>query len=96
MIMAHIFCEKNLEVILGKLQIYTLKLFKFFSNNYMKINSNNNHLILSSNDENKKIELYGEVINNTQVQNFFGAHIDYKLKLHALTQVIKYMSTNQA
>ena len=39
------------------------------------------HLILSSNDENKKIELTGEVINNIQVQKLLGAHIDYKLKL---------------
>ena len=38
------------------------------------------HLILSSNDENEKIELNGEVINNTQTQKLLGAHIDYKLK----------------
>ena len=35
----------------------------------MKINSEC-HLIFTSNDENKKIELNGEVINNTQAQNF--------------------------
>ena len=34
----------------------------------MKINSEC-HLIFTSNDENKKIELNGEVINNTQAQN---------------------------
>ena len=34
----------------------------------MKMNSDKRHLILSSNDENKKIELNGEVINNIQVQ----------------------------
>ena len=38
------------------------------------------HLILSSNDDNEKIELKGEVINNTQTQKLLGAHIDYKLK----------------
>ena len=76
----------------------------------MKINSEC-HLIFSANDENKKIELKGEVINNTQVQKLLGVHIDYKLKFdvhietlskkvgkkfHALVRVIKYMSTNQA
>ena len=46
----------------------------------MKMNSDKCHLILSSNDENKKIQLNGEVINNTQVQKLLGVHIDCKLK----------------
>ena len=69
------------------------------------------HLILSSNDENKKTELNSEVINNTQIQKLLGVCTDYKLKfdshietlckkmgkrLHALAWVIKYMSTTQA
>ena len=77
----------------------------------MKKNSDKCHLILSSNDENKKIELKGEIINNAQVRNLPGVCIDYKLKsdthieilckkvkkmLHALARIIKYMSTNQA
>ena len=33
------FCDKNLEVLLIKLQIYALKLLEWFSNNYMKMNS---------------------------------------------------------
>ena len=105
------FCDKNLEVFLSKLQICALKLFEWLSNNHMKMNSDKCHLILSSNDENKKIELNGEAINNTQVQKLLGVHIDYKLKfdthieslckkvgkkLHALARIIKYMSTNQA
>ena len=48
------FCDKNLEVILSKLQICALKLLEWFSNNYMKMNSHKCHLILSSNDDNKK------------------------------------------
>ena len=77
----------------------------------MKMNSHKCHLILSSNDENKKIELNGEAINNTQVQNLLGVHIDYKLnfdahteslcnkvgeKLHALARIVTYMCTNRA
>ena len=70
------------------------------------------HLILSSNDENKRIELNREAINNTQVQKRLGVHIYYKLKfdthieslckkvgkkLHALARIIKYIfTTNQA
>ena len=55
----------------------------------MKMNSDKCHLILSSNDENKKIELNGEAINNTQVQKLLGVHIDYKLKFdtHIESQV---------
>ena len=105
------FCDKDLEITLSKLQICALKLLEWFSNNYMKMNSDKCHLILSSNDENKKIELNGEAINNTQVQKLLGVHIDYKLKfdthietlckkigkkIHALARVIKYMSTVQA
>ena len=62
------FRDKNLEVLLSKLQICTLKLLEWFSNNYMKMNSGKCHLILSLNDENKKIKLNSEIINNTKVQ----------------------------
>ena len=66
---------------------------------------------LSSNDESKKIENNGEVINKSQVQKLLGVHIDYELKsdthietfyekvgknLLALSRVIKFMFTNQA
>ena len=99
------FCDNN-QVLFSKLQICALKQLEWFSNNYMKMN-----LILSFNDENKKVDLNGEVINNTQVQKFLGVHFDYKLKLdayietlcknmgkklHALAPVIRYIPTNQA
>ena len=105
------FCDENLDVLLSKLQICALKLFEWFSNNHIKMNSEKCHLIRSSNDENKKIKLNGEAVNNTQVQNLLGVLIDYKLrfdthieslckrvgkKFHALARIIKYMSTNQA
>ena len=56
----------------------------------MKKNSDKCHLTLSSNDENKKIELKGEIINNTQVQKLLGVHIDYKLKFdtHIVRQYV--------
>ena len=75
------------------------------------MNSDKCHLILSSTDENRKIELKVEVTNNTQVQKLLGVHIDYKLKFHAhietlckkvgkkfhaLARVIKDISLNQA
>ena len=40
------FFDKNLEVLLSKLQICALKLLEWFSNNYMKMNSDKCHLIL--------------------------------------------------
>ena len=88
-----------------------VKQLEWFSNNYMKINSDNCHLILSSNNESKKIKLKKELINNTQGQKFVGVHFDYKLKFNinietlckkvgkkllALYRVIKHMSTSQA
>ena len=70
-------CDKNLQVLLITLQIYALKLLELFSNSYIKINSDNCNLVFSSNHENKKVELNGEVINNTQIQKLFGVHINY-------------------
>ena len=80
------FCDKNLEVILSKLQIYTLKLLEWFSNNYVKMNSDKCHLILSSNEKNRKIELIGEIINQTQIQELLGVYTDHKLKFDTHTE----------
>ena len=74
------FFDKNLAVLLSKLQIWALKLLEWFSNNYLKTNSDKCHFICSSTDENEKKELNGEVISNTQVQKLLGVHINYKLK----------------
>ena len=56
------FYHKNFELLFSKFQIRELKLLEWFSSNYMKMNSDKCHHILSSNDENKKTELNGEVI----------------------------------
>ena len=37
---------------------------------------------LRSNDESKKIENNGEVINKSQIQKLLGVHIDYELKFN--------------
>ena len=52
------------------------------------MNSDKCHLTLSSNDRNEKIELNGEVINNTQVRKLRGAHIDYKLKFDTHIEIL--------
>ena len=49
------FCDKKLEVLLSKLQICALKVLESLSDNYMKINSDKCHHILSSYDETKNI-----------------------------------------
>ena len=46
------------------------------------------HLIFSSNYENKKIEIKGDFINNTQVQKLLGVHIYYKLKFDVHTETL--------
>ena len=56
------FYHKNFELLFSKFQICALKLLEWFSSNYMKMNSDKCHHILSSNDENKKTELNGKVI----------------------------------
>ena len=49
------------------------------------MHSDKGHLILSSNDENKKTEVNGEVINNIQIQKLLGVYIDYKLNFDTRT-----------
>ena len=53
----------------------------------MKMNSYKCHLILSSNDKNKKIDFNGEVINKTQIEKLLGFQIDYKLKFGTLLKL---------
>ena len=86
----HYFFDINLEVLPSKVQICVLKLLEWFSNNDMEMNSDKYHLILSSNDENKKIGNNGEVINKSQVQKLLVVHIDYELNLiHTLRLYVK-------
>ena len=42
------------------------------------------HLTLSSDNKNKKIELKGEVISNTQIEKLLAVHIDCKLKFYLI------------
>ena len=64
------FCDKNLEVLLSKLQICALKLFEWFSNNYMKMNSDKCHLILSSNVKIRKSNLTEKLSTIHRSKNF--------------------------
>ena len=104
------FYDGNFKVLLNKYQLYVLKPREWFSNNCMRMNSDKHHPIISSNDKNKKIELTGVVIKNSQIQKCFGIHTNYKLKfqknieplckevtrkLHELAKFIKYTSTQQ-
>ena len=64
------FCDKNLEVLLSKLQICALKLLEWFSNNYMKMNSDKCHLILSSNVKIRKSNLTEKLSTIHRSKNF--------------------------
>ena len=57
------FCDKNLEVILNKPQICALNLLEWFSNNYMKMNSDNCHLILRAIPKVPDVTLEGQKVN---------------------------------
>ena len=46
------------------------------------------HRILSFNNENKEMELNGEVINKTQVQKIIAVLMDYILKFHTYTKTL--------
>ena len=52
------------------------------------MNSDKCHFILSSNDENKNIELNRDVTNNILVQKLLGVHIHYKLKFDTQIEIL--------
>ena len=81
-IIHHIFVKEPLNYFSVSFRC-ALKLLEWFSNNDMKMDSDKYYSILSCNNENKKIELNGEVINNIQIQNLLHVHDGYKLQFDA-------------
>ena len=85
-------------------------LMKWFSDNYMKLNEDKCHLLITKHDEDVFASIGNEIINGSTSVKLLGITIDNKLnfeehvsnrckkvslKLHALARIANYMSTEK-
>ena len=102
-------CSENVDVTLEELEEVGKVLFEWLSNNFLKANTDNCHLILSK-DEPFSINIDNEVIKNSNNKKLLGINLNNKLgfdthvanicsrvskKLHALARISKYMNIHK-
>ena len=102
-------CSENVDVTQGKLEEIGKVLFEWFSNNLLKGNADQFHLILST-DEPFSINVDNEVIKNSNNKKLLGMNLNNRLgfvthvtniskrvskKLHALTRISQYINIHK-
>ena len=103
-------CEKDMDLVINKLEHDCEDLITWVSNNTLKANPNKFHLLLSETDTNLSVKVDSCEIYNSNNQKFLGIKIDNKLtfnehvsglckkasqKLHALARVAQYMTVEK-
>ena len=98
-------CERNIDLVLSKLEKGTSAVFTWFQNNYLKTNSRNSHL-LAIYDNVQYMNVGRNQLSSSKYKELLGILIDYKLtfenhlliivqkvnqKLHALARISNYM-----
>ena len=74
-------CNKNLEIVLNSLEKDSNMAIKWFKNNFMKINPDKFHLLVSGNSkEPVSIQIGGEYIQESKEELLLGITIDNQLK----------------
>ena len=101
--------SENFDFTLEKLEEVGKVLFEWFSNNFLKANTDKYHLILST-DEPFSINIDNEVIKNSNNKKLVGINLNNKMcfdthvanicnrmskKLHALARISQYMYTHK-
>ena len=101
---------ENIDDVILSLQESSKQLFKWFSDNKMKSNSDKCHLIVSTNDT-TEIQIGDSVIKSSSTEKLLGVNIDCKLnfdshvkhlcnkankKLRAFARVTSYMTLENA
>ena len=99
-------CSKNVDVTLEKLEEVGKALFEWFSNNFLNVNADKCHLILST-DEPFSINIDNEVIKNSNNKKLLEINLYNELgfdthvanicnraskKLHALVRISQFMT----
>ena len=99
-------CEKNMDLVLNKLEKDTSTVFTWFQNNYLKANSGKSHLLTTS-DNIQHINVWGNQLSSSKFKELLGILLDHKLifenyllnivqninqKLHAMAKISKCIS----
>ena len=103
--------DKNLRIVLSKLERDTLLLSEWFSDNFMKLNEEKSHLLIfGANSGRMTLNIGATLIPESESEKLLGVTIDSKLnfkfyvnrlcakasqKLHALARVSNYMDTEK-
>ena len=103
-------CEKNIDLVLGKLDNDSKDLTNWFKHNGLKANPKKFHLILSNPDEKLFIKIDDNILFNSKSEKSLGIKINNKMtfdehvlklcktanqKLCALARMANFMSKNQ-
>ena len=102
-------CDASLDQVIHKLEKATTKLFKWFSNNYLKANEDKSHFLHSCPDQ-TSIRINGLQITSSISEKLLGVYIDRNLyfnehvtticnkgsqKLHALARIANFMNEDK-
>ena len=103
--------DSNVESVITSLEDDATTLIRWFQDNYLKMNEDKCHLLITNQEEESKIAHIGdEIIKNSQSNKLLGITIDNEinfnkhvstlckkvnLKLHALARVANFMSTDK-
>ena len=102
-------CSENVNVTLKKLEEVGKVLFEWLSNNFLKANTDDCHLILSTNEPFSS-NIDNAVIKNSNIKKLLGINLNNRLgfdthvanicsrvstKLHALARISKYMNIHK-
>ena len=102
--------SSNVNDLIENLVNDTSTLIEWFNNNYFKMNADKCHLLITNHEEDVSVVIDGEIIKGEKSVKLLGINIDNKLdfnnhvsnlckkvslKLHALTRISRFMSTDQ-
>ena len=100
----------NVDEVIDNLTQDTVTLLTWFQNNYFKMNIDKCHLFITTHQDEVSANIEGEIIEGSKCVKLLGVYIDNKLdfndhasnlckkatlKLHALSRVAHYMSTDK-
>ena len=78
----------SIEDIINWLENDSIKLFKWFAGNHMKVRKDKCHLLISG-GQNITINVDGNIIEKSICEKLLGVNIDYKLKFNEHDSILK-------
>ena len=68
-----------------------MEVFEWFQNNYLKANSTNSYVILTT-DNMARVNIGGNIISNEETVKLLGITADNKLSFESLNKICKYVN----